>query len=213
MRDLIIIGSGGFGREVSWLAGDCGRRVRGFLDDEREKGDRIYGLPVLGAVADWQDQRDVEFVIAIGNPRVRRRIVEVMEDQGLPHFATLVHPSVLCSGSVRFGEGAIVCAGTVMTVNVSLGRHVIINVQAALGHDDVIGDFCTVAPSVMLSGGVTVEEGAEIGASSVVRQGLRIGAGAMVGMGSVVTHDAEPNMLCMGTPARPFRELAPFARA
>lgn len=213
MKDVIIIGSGGFGREVSWLANDCGRKVRGYLDDRREKGDRIYGLPVLGRVLDWQEHRDVEFVVAVGNPRARREIIEHMEDAGVPHFATLVHPSVICSGSVQFGEGSLVCAGAVLTVNVSVGRHVIINVQAAIGHEDVIGDFCTIAPSVMLSGGVTVEEGAEIGASSVIRQGLRIGAGAMLGMGSVVTHDVEPNMLCMGTPARPFRELSPFARA
>lgn len=211
MKDVIIVGSGGFGREVSWLAGDCGRIVRGFLDDRRERGERVYGVPVLGRVTDWARHRDAEFVVAVGNPRARREIVEHMEETGVPTFTTLVHPSVIASGSVRIGEGSIVCAGCVLTVNVTLGRHVIVNVQVAIGHEDVIGDFCTVAPAVMLSGDVRVEQGAEIGASSVIRQGLRIGAGAMLGMGSVVTHDVEPNMLCMGTPARPFRTLSPFA--
>ena len=69
-------------------------------------------------------------------------------------FATIVDPSVILSKSVSIGEGTIICAGTIATVDISIGKHVIINLDCTLGHDDVIGDFVTICPSVNVSGNV-----------------------------------------------------------
>ncbi|NTV11929.1 MAG: acetyltransferase [Zoogloea sp.] len=212
-RKLIVVGGGGFGREVIWLARDCGGAwdVAGVLDDSDEaQGSMLSDVPVLGRPADWMRFDDACFVVAVGAPRTRRRIVEDMLAQGSPRFATLVHPSVRMSSYVAIGAGSIVAAGAILTTQIVLGRHVILNLAVTVGHDTHIADFCTVAPIVAVSGHVAMEPGVEVGTGSSLRQGVRLGRGAMVGMGSVVTRDVPPGVLALGSPARAVRQLEPF---
>jgi len=210
MKPVIIVGFGGFGREIYGLARDCGRDIVGFLDDNAEVG--LHGrYQVLGSVDTWTSHLDSEFVVAIGNPRIKKSIVTRMETQGTPNFATLVHPSVqMDRSSVSIGRGTVICAGCVGTVDFTLGHHVIVNIKCTLAHDDIIGDFVTIAPLVAVSGNVTIEDGAEIGTAACIRQGVKIGRGAMLGMGGVLVKDIEPNALCVGSPAKPIKELSAF---
>lgn len=54
MRDLYVIGAGGFGRETAWLAERINRitpvwRICGFIDDDRARhGSLTGGYEVLG---------------------------------------------------------------------------------------------------------------------------------------------------------------------
>lgn len=211
MKKLIIVGYGGFGREVSWLAEDCGYTVLGFLDDGVAAGD--YGAyRVLGQVADWLEYPQAQFVVAIGNPRTRRKVVSTMEQQGAPSFATLIHPSVLMAKSNEIGVGCMVCAGTVFTVDFTLGKHVIVYTNCTLTHDDDIGDYVTLAPQVAVSGNVTLADGVEVGAAAVIRQGLTMDTGSMLGMGGVLTKDAAANQVYVGSPAKPFKTLPTFTK-
>lgn len=209
-KDIIVVGFGGFGREVAVWARDCGRKVVGFLDDTAVTG--AHGrFEVLGSVLTWPEYSDVEFVVAVGNPRTRKLIVEKMASVGEPAFATLIHPTVVHDASAsEVGEGAIICAGCVMTTDYKIGRHVIINICSTVAHDDVLGDFVTVAPMVAISGNVTLEDGVELGTSASLRQGVHVGEGAMVGMGSVLTKDVPANTIFLGNPAREFKSLPPF---
>ncbi len=100
--------------------------------------------------------------------------------------------------------------GSVLSTNIRVGRHVILNQSNTVGHDATIEDFCSLAPGVTLSGNVTLRQGAEIGTGASVKQGVRIGRGAMIGMGSVVTKDVGDHELAMGVPARVIRTLEPF---
>lgn len=117
MRPIVIVGYGGFGREIYWLAKDCGREVKGFLDDAASPGD--YGrYLVLGDLRNAIDHQDADFVVAIGNPRVRKSVVSKLSAAEGLRFATLVHPSVLMDfSSVSIGEGSLICAGCVGTVD------------------------------------------------------------------------------------------------
>lgn len=94
-----------------------------------------------------------------------------------------------------------------------LGQHVQVLPMASIGHDVVLEDFVTVAPSAIISGYVHVGEAAFIGAGAVVVPGradrpLAIGAGATVAAGAVVTKPVAPGRVVGGNPARPFREIA-----
>lgn len=212
-RPLIIVGGGGFAREVIWLARESRQAfdVIGCLDDaEGSQGKTLSDVPVLGRVDDWCHHADAAFVVAIGAPRTRRMVVQKMSARGTPKFATLVHRSVQHSAYVEFGEGAMVCAGCMITTQIRIGRHVIVNIGCTVGHDTVMDDFCTVAPIVAVSGNVHLHEGAEIGTGSSLRQGVRVGRGAMVGMGSVVTRDVADADLVLGSPARSVRPLDAF---
>ncbi|MGM0914229.1 MAG: acetyltransferase [Pseudomonadota bacterium] len=209
---LVIVGASGWGKEVAWLAKRANFEVKGFLDDDpclQEKS--FYNLPVLGHVQDWPSFPYCQLLVAIAAPRVRKRVVEQIKRCGSPRFATLIDPDASVDAELtKLGEGSVVCAGTVVTADVKIGEHVIINKLCSVGHDVVLESFSTLAPKVMLGGHVHIHAGAEVGASSAVRQGVEIGTGAMVGMGSLVLKDIEPNCLIVGSPAATLRRLEDF---
>lgn len=212
-QPLIVVGGGGFAREVIWLAREARQPfdVIGVLDDaDASQGRTLSDVPVLGRVADWVRHPQARFVVGIGAPRTRRAVVQKMLSLGRPSFATLVHRSVQHSAYIEFGAGSMVTAGCILTTQIQIHEHVIVNIGSTVGHDTVIEDFVTIAPIVAVSGNVHLQAGAEVGTGSSLKQGVRIGRGAMVGMGSVVTKDVDDADLVMGAPARSARRLEPF---
>lgn len=214
MRDIVIVGASGFGKEVAFLIEDINAqsprwRVAGFLDDNpARQGTSCLGLPVLGGV-DWlQMHRDVACAVGVGDPRVRRRIVRRIEGWAI-QFPCLIHPSVVMHRTVSMKDGVIICAGNILTVEISLGRHVHLNLMNTVGHGAVLGDFCTVYPGVNISGDVTFQAGVSMGTGSEVIQGLRVGAGTVVGAGATVVRDLEGDVVAVGSPAKPIRKIEP----
>lgn len=207
-REIVIIGGGGFAREVAWLAGDCGYSVIGCLaDNETEITED--SVDYLGPIEHWVEY-ECCFVVAIGSPRVRKNVVDRMEAMGRVSWATLIHPSVRTSEYVAVGHGSVICAGVIMTTNIRVGVHAILNLSATIGHDCEIGSFATIAPLTAVSGGVKVGFGVEIGTGSCIRQNINLEDGAMIGMGSVVVNHIESNVLALGAPAKVVRSLEPF---
>lgn len=207
-RDLVIVGAGGFGREVMWLAQDIGDyNILGFIDDSQPVGTQISDLQVIGGVADCSKWKDADFVVAIGSPRTRRLIVNKLEAQGVQSFATLIHPSVIKSKSVFVNAGTMICAGTILTVDIVIGKHNIININCTVGHDCNFGDFCTIAPISAISGNVILGELVEVGTAATIRQGAKLEKGSMLGMGGVLTKDIPPNNIFVGNPAKFLKEL------
>lgn len=182
MRKIYIIGAGGFGREVAWLIERINEvkpvwDIQGFIDDDVTKIGRKEGrYPVVGNCDLLKQCGEIWAVCAIGSASVRSRVIEKVAEYDNVKFATLVDPSVLMSYSVNIGEGSIICAGTILTVDISVGRHVIINLDCTVGHDTVIGDFVTIYPSANVSGCVTVEECVELGTGMQIIQGKKLGA-------------------------------------
>lgn len=207
-RPLVIIGASGHGLDTYWLAEACGYHVVGFLDDgPRPAGDQVLDRPWLGRSDDFVRFPDAELVVAIGNPRARRAVVARLEAAGQPRFATLVHPSVTVGRFVTIAPGCMITAGAQLTIDVNIGRHTIINLNATVAHNARLGAFVTLAPMVAISGNVTLADGVEIGTGASVRQGLTLGAGAMLGMGGVLTRALENDVLYVGNPARFMRAL------
>lgn len=208
MKDLVVIGAGGFAKEVLWLAEDCGRSVKGVLDDSLEaQGKELQGSKVIGQISDWPQYQDCQFLVAIGDPRTRKKIVEKMSEFGEPDFATLIHPNVRMSNTVRVGKGTVICAGSILTADIVIGEHNILNLSVTVGHDSVFSSFVTIAPIVAVSGNVTLSELVEVGTGAALRQGITIGRGAMLGMGGVLTKSIPENTMFIGNPAKKFREI------
>lgn len=220
MKKLYIVGCGGFGREVLWLAerindaetargNDKIWEIAGFIDDNSSiHGTRQDGYLVLGGCEELKAcKEEVYAVIAIGSAKIKRAVAEKLADCKQIHFATLIDPSVIRSDRVQIGAGSILCAGTILTVGVTIGRHVILNLDCTLGHDAVLKDYVTVYPSANLSGNVWVGEGAELGTGMQVIQGKRIGAASIVGAGAVVVKDLPPRCTAVGNPARVIKFL------
>jgi sugar O-acyltransferase (sialic acid O-acetyltransferase NeuD family) len=208
MRSLVIVGAGGFGREVLGLVRDINALAPtfdflGYLDDGDVDTVLLgrLGAQVLGGTARLADL-DAAYVIAIGSPRSRKAI-DALARGSRREAATLRHPAAGVGSDVRLGEGAIVCGHAQLTTNVEVGRHSVINISCTIGHDVVIGDLVTMHPGVRVSGGVVIEDGATLGTGSVILPRVRVGAGSVVGAGAVVVRDVAPFVTVVGPAARP----------
>lgn len=212
MKDLIIIGSGGFGREVAWLVERINAvkptwTILGFIDsDESLKGKEINGYTVLGKDEDVVKYPDAYFVIAVGASRSREKIVDHVKAINPDiKFGTVIDPSVEMSDLVTVGEGTIICAHNIITVNISIGNHVIINLDCTVGHDAILKDFVTVYPSANISGMTIIGHAVELGTGMQIIQGKRIGDYSIVGAGSVVVKDIPEKCTAVGSPAKPIK--------
>lgn len=210
-RPLVIWGCGGFGREVRSLCTQLGREVAGFLDERPEaKGKVVDDTPVLGSIEHITSLRGKVDVLCagVGDPALKLRFFEQTTAQGHAVSGPLVHPDVRIDPSVRLGTGTVVCEGSILTVGIRAGAHVILNLACTVGHDVVLEDFVTVGPGVNISGSVHVGEGVFLGTGSSVREKLEVGAWSVVGGGAFVAQNVASRTLVGGVPARLLRELA-----
>lgn len=209
MEHIAIVGAGGFGREiVTVLDHDDSRDDRPtirFFDDGRPDVDRLerLGLALEGTVDDLAARTDLRYLIGIGTGTVRQRIDVALRRAGLS-ATNAVHRHSTIGRDVEMGDGHVLCAGSVLTTNIRAGRHLHMNICAAIGHDCSIGDYVTVSPAVTISGGVTVGDRAFLGTNSVVLPGLQLGSDCTIGSGAVVTKDVAPGETVVGVPARPI---------
>jgi sugar O-acyltransferase (sialic acid O-acetyltransferase NeuD family) len=192
------------GREVKYLCEQLGYEVAGFLDERPDmKGQMVDEVPVLGDLPDIINLRQqVKVVCAgVGSPQLKRRFVQKTRDHGFSFAETLIHPSVQFSRKTRFGIGSVICAGTIITINVQVGDFVIVNNSSTLAHDVIISDYATLSPGVNISGNVTVEEGVFIGTGSALREKITVGAWSMIGGGAFVRDNVPRGVLYAGVPA------------
>ena len=208
-KKLVVIGAGGFGREVLELIEDVNQQeyrydVVGVLDDgspDHALLDQL-GVAHLGGTDVLKNfDPDVGYVIGIGGCAARRAIDQQCQEWGR-EAVTLVHPTaVIGRRSVELGAGTVVCANSTITTNVRLGRHVHVNPNVSIGHDSTVGDYTTLTPQVAVAGNVTI--GAEVfaGTGARFRPSVRIADGVLVGAGAVVINDVTTGTVA-GVPAR-----------
>lgn len=210
LRPIAIVGAGGVGREVAWLIEriNAERQVWdfiGFYDDHATE--TIERHPVLGTIADLIGPPEKPLVVcAMGDPRIRYQVVARLDAAGCS-YATLVDPSVLMSNHVLIGEGSIICASTVFTTNIRVGRHSILSPNCTVGHDTILGDFSSLMPATNIAGEVKVGTGCYFGLNSCVINRKQIGDWTIVGAGAVVTSDLPGHVVAVGVPAKPVKTI------
>lgn len=210
MKDIVIIGAGGFAREVAWLLEEINGKnlewnLLGFIDDNTENiGKELNGYKILGDTEYLNTMsKDIYAVIAIGNGKIREQVVSRLKSR---KFANLIHPAVKISNTNLMGTGNIICSGNILTVNITIGNHVIVNLDSTIGHDVVIDDYVTVLPSVNISGNTTVKKYSTLGTGAKIIQGLTIGENVILGAGTVVIRDIEDNCTAVGNPAKVIKK-------
>lgn len=208
MKDIVIYGAGGFGREVQWLIERinlCKKEWNfiGYVDDGMPKGELIDDYPIIGG-CDYLLGYDKKLyvTVAIGCAETRKVVVGKLRKNQNLKFPNLKDPSVLTSSRYQCGMGNIICAGTILTVDYSIGDFNIINLDCTVGHDVEISSYVTVYPSVNISGNVTIESMTEIGTGANIIQGIHIGEAAIIGAGSVVVRNIGGHCTAMGVPCR-----------
>ena len=196
MRDIVIIGAGGIGREVAWIIEEINEvkptwNIVGFVDENSEiQGKILNGYKILGGLG-ILDKLEVKpyVVVAIANCGVKKDIVAKLG--GKFEFATVVYPSVRISRFVEIGEGSIIYPGVILTVNTRIGNHVIISGNCGIGHDTVIGDYSSVLWGSSFSGYDVVGSECFIGVGTNVVQSISIGNGSRVNAGMTAIEDVK----------------------
>lgn len=212
MKKLIIIGAGGHGSETALVAADAGFEVKGFLDENSTKHHTTFNdIYCLGGFDLIPKLQDCEFVVAIGNSRVRRNIVIALKKFANIRYASIIHPTAtILDKKNRIAEGAMIFPHACLMTNISLGAHAVLNVKSSVNHDCVAGDFLSLNPNATICGNCTIEDGVEIGASATIIQRITIEKGAYVGAGATVINAVSSNTLVVGVPAKPMKKLDCF---
>lgn len=211
MKDIVIIGAGGFGREVKTIIDAINKSNKtynflGFYDDTIAKGTLINNFPILGNLTELNDLKTTtEVLIGVGDPIAKSKIISSLKNEYLG-FPTIIHPSVIISDDdVIIDNGCIICAGTIITCNIKIGKFVTLNLMCTVGHDTVIGDYSSFMPSVNISGEVHIEEKVYVGTGAKIINKLSIGTATIVGAGAVVSKSLPENCTAVGIPAKPIK--------
>ncbi len=214
-KRLVIVGAGGFGREVHAWAADCRRSDHGvvwsecaFLDNNSHALDDFpIESPVIGSCDTYTPNDQDLLVCAIGDPRAKLAVCRSLQQRGA-QFYTLVHPTAVVGERSRLGVGVVLCPHSVVTVDVHLGDFTMLNVAARVGHDATLGPGCTLSGGCDVTGGGRLGEGVFLGANATMLPSARAGDYAKIAAGSVVYRRAPAGATVSGSPAKRLPDLA-----
>jgi sugar O-acyltransferase (sialic acid O-acetyltransferase NeuD family) len=205
----VIYGAGGLGREIrAYLrASDIADRAwnfLGFIDDGKPADTPVGDAKVLGGRAELTSfvTKPTAVLLGIANPAAKASLYAELSRNPRLAFPVLIHPSALVDPSAVLGAGTVISPHCVVSVDTDLGICNFLNVGTQVGHDSVLGDFCSVMPHADISGNVTVGARTLIGVGAKILQGLSIGSDVTVGIGSTVLNDVPSECTVMGYPAR-----------
>lgn len=198
MNSLIIIGASGHGRVIADIASQVGYKMIRFLDDK----DLSYcgKYKVIGKVKDFEKYLDSDFIIGIGNSRIREHFQEMITKAN-GKFTTLVHPKAVVAEDVLIGQGSVIMAGAVINTGTIIGEGVIINTCSSVDHDCKVMKYSHIAVGAHLSGTVFVGKNTWIGAGATVINNISIISNCFIGAGATVVSDINEEGTYIGLPA------------
>ena len=201
MKDLIIVGAGGFGREAYHLAKTIGLwNIKGFIDDNLNALDGVRcDSQIIGTIKDWNISENEVFAIGIASPKIKEIVSKSLKERGAK-FVTLIHPRAMVYETADIGEGCVIGGMSNIGDCAKVGNFV--NVAGSVvGQDSIIDDYSTTTAFVNI---VSAKIGKRvfIGSHSVVLNGKKVGDDAFVCAGSIVMSNVKPGVKVMGYPAK-----------
>ncbi|WKK84638.2 NeuD/PglB/VioB family sugar acetyltransferase [Marivirga arenosa] len=209
MTEIAIFGAGGFGREVNLIIQQLIKKGHplhflGYFDDEDKSAE--LGQSYLGNLEDLNNwNKPISIAVAVGNGLVRKEIVNKITNPKVD-YARLISPYAIFNDIIEVGKGSIVCAGANLTTNISIGNFTVINLNATIGHDCILSDFCSIMPGVNLAGNVELEKGVFVGSGANILNGVRMKENSVLGSGAVLINDLAANEKAVGVPAKTIRK-------
>ncbi len=207
MKNILIIGAGGCGREVlQWIkdinAVSSTWNIKGFIDDNP---DALEGLrcdvSVVGSIKNYVPQPDDRFVCCIGNSNVRKQVIENLEARGAV-FESVVHPTSIVAESALLGKNVVLYPYSIISDNAELGDGCIINMHSTIAHDSVLGEYCTISAHCDVTGMCRLGDRVFMGSGARTVPGAKVGSDVFVCAGSTVMSRIKDGMKVIGVPAK-----------
>lgn len=205
MKDLIIVGAGGFGREALYLAKAINSHnhqwnIKGFIDDNTNALDeKKCDYSIVGTIKDWKPSENEVFAMGISSPQGKEKVATLLKERGAK-FISLIHPRAIIYETAVIGEGCIIGGMSNIGDCAQLGTFV--NVAGSIiGQDSIIGDFSTTTAFVNVAS-ANIGKRVFIGSQSVILNEKKIGDDAFVCAGSVVISNVKSGTKVFGNPAK-----------
>jgi len=206
MKNLLIIGARGFGRDIYKLAKECigyqkDYRIKGFLDNNKNALDLYDGYPsIFGSYEDYEIEENDVFICAFGDVKSKKECVNRIISKG-GKFISLIHPNANVDNTAKIGTGSIVLQYATLGAGSIVGNFVLIQISTIIGHDASVGDYSRIDCNAVCIGGIIVKEEATIHTSAIINHKVVIGKGACVGAGSFVIRSVKEYTTVYGNPA------------
>jgi len=201
-RRIIIVGAGGFGREVLLWARDAwpnhAAKIAGFLSADASL---LVPLPIIADPASFTPEPGDALLLAIGVPEVRRHVAEDLESRR-SQFLTLIHPTAIVAPTATIGTGSILCPYSIVSDAAQVGRFTLLNYHTSLGHNATTGDFAVLSPYATLGGAAHIGDDVFLGLHASVGPSKRVGARSKVSANSCALTNAPVDSLVFGAPGR-----------
>jgi len=216
MKEIYILGSGGFAKEVYFLINEINHKFenpiynfKGFISKTNEISELIIGklkLPVIFEEHFFKMPiNEVScLAIGIGDPNILEKIYNRWIDKY--DFPNLIHPNFVShEQTIEMGSGNIITSGNIFTIDIKIGSFNIFNLNTTVGHDANIGSFNVINPGANISGGVKIGNSNLIGSNATILQYIELGNNSILGSGAVLTKNLESNVIAVGLPAKPVK--------
>ena len=206
MKDIVILGSGGFAKEVAFLVKEINRHhptyhFLGYVDNTGETNPSM----LLAGNDEWllNYSKELDVAIGIGNPIMIKELIAKFSSNKNLRFPNLIHPNAIGDwDNIKLGNGNIICAGNIFTTDIEIGSFNIFNLSCTLGHDAKIHSYNVFNPTVNLSGGINIGCCNLIGTGAQVLQYVSIESDIMIGAGAVTTKNLIEPGTYVGMPAK-----------
>jgi sugar O-acyltransferase (sialic acid O-acetyltransferase NeuD family) len=200
---IVIIGAGGFGREVYSIINREYYNIVGFIDNTADQNIKLPA-PIIGGdeVISLLKRDNIanSVCIAIGNMKLRSKLFQIAQSAGL-EVPTIIHSSAIILSKIKIGDGSIIYPNVVVMDNCFIGNCVLLNSAVTLGHDVTLGNFSNINPGVNLAGRIKIGNYSMVGIGSSIRENIVIGDNVIIGAGSTVVKNVESDQIVFGVSA------------
>lgn len=207
MKNLLIIGARGWGREIYNMLPDCigfGTEyvVKGFLDDKSDALDGMPGYPpIIGTVEEYVPQQNDVFVCALGDAHWKRHYAEIILKKN-GEFINIIHKTASIQRNTVLGVGCIITAHVGISCDMIIGDFVTFQCYTIVGHDAQIGNFCHLGTRSFMGGYSVLGDVTTIQTNSIILPHVIVGKDCVVGAGAVVIRKVKDGDTVYGNPAK-----------
>ncbi|AMQ56619.1 hypothetical protein [Algoriphagus sanaruensis] len=194
--DLVIIGAGKLGEHLveNFSQFNLRYNLLGFVDDNPKlKGKKVAGLPVLGGIDKYLQDKSMAVVVALTSISEKMDCVNRLSSNPRLNFPNLISSGSWISRDCIVGKGNILLNGSLFNFGTTIGNFNSFGQKCSIGHEAVIRDFCFLDEEVSIGGFSFVEDGCKFGKGVQLKQGIRIGKESVIGPLLEIKEDIKPD--------------------